>query len=108
MGVDWTLMITRAGEFFPVLAGPAAILFGLGLTFLILDFIGGMVMGSRGGVGGSSSGDTPPRMSPMRRIGNIRNNRGRPPTWRDEPYYRSDSWQELEDRANTVNRKGGD
>ena len=39
MGADWNQIITRAGEFFPTIAAPVAIIFGIGIAMWIMDWM---------------------------------------------------------------------
>jgi len=93
-------MIDRAADFFPVIAAPAAILFGLGITMMIIDYLASLFGGR---AGSDDVGETLPRPSRRGRV-----SRGRRQTsWRDEPYVVSNSWDELRDNARRVNNYKG-
>lgn len=49
MGADWNQIITRAGEFFPTIAAPVAIIFGIGIAMWIMDWLLDRFAGVRSG-----------------------------------------------------------
>ena len=94
-------MIDKAGAFFEIIKVPAAILFGLGMALQVLDFLFGLTEGSS--YSGSYAEQPAAGRARMARGRFGQRRAQRPPTYKDEPHYKTNSWQVLEDRAKTVN-----